>query len=80
VRVPFQLPPEAQNEGQFAFNVDAITMPQKLKGTLTYIVKSDDGTTQEKLDFKLLLPCSAFLVGLPCNGYALQFHMSFLTR
>ncbi|KAK6990578.1 AP-3 complex subunit delta-1-like isoform X2, partial [Biomphalaria glabrata] len=39
VKVPFVLLPEAQNEGQFAFLIDKITMPQKLRGTLTYILK-----------------------------------------
>jgi hypothetical protein len=39
VRVPFTLPAEAQNEGQFAFTVKNINMSQKLKGTVVYIVK-----------------------------------------
>ena len=39
VKVPFVLLPNAQNEGQFAFTVDSINMPQKLKGTLTYVTK-----------------------------------------
>lgn len=70
IQVPFVLLPESQNEGQFAFQVESITMPQKLKGTLTYILKSDDGSSQDKLDFKLTIPCSAYLVGIPCNGDA----------
>lgn len=39
IKVPFILLPNAQNEGQFAFNIQEIKVPQKLKGTLTYIVK-----------------------------------------
>ena len=39
VKVPFALAPEAQTEGQFAFNIQDITVPQKLKGTLTYMVQ-----------------------------------------
>jgi hypothetical protein len=39
VRVPFTLPPGTQNEGQFAFHVNSIAMPQRLKGILTFIVK-----------------------------------------
>uniref|UniRef100_A0A2C9KBU6 AP-3 complex subunit delta domain-containing protein n=1 Tax=Biomphalaria glabrata TaxID=6526 RepID=A0A2C9KBU6_BIOGL len=62
VKVPFVLLPEAQNEGQFAFLIDKITMPQKLRGTLTYILKSGDGSTQDKVDFKINLPCSTYLV------------------
>ncbi|KAH9491695.1 AP-3 complex subunit delta-1 [Bulinus truncatus] len=62
VKVPFVLLPEAQNEGQFAFLIDKITMPQKLRGTLTYILKSADGSTQDKVDFKINFPCSTYLV------------------
>ena len=39
VRVPFALPPSSQNEAQLQFLVNSIAMPQKLKGTLTYIAK-----------------------------------------
>ena len=38
VQVPFILPPNVVNEGQFAFSVDSILMPTKMKGTLTYMV------------------------------------------
>nr|XP_006815142.1 PREDICTED: AP-3 complex subunit delta-1-like [Saccoglossus kowalevskii] len=68
VKVPFQLPPSAANEGQFAFTLQNITMNQKLKGTLTYMIKDDEGTTCEKIDFKLLLPVSAYFLGAPCNS------------
>ncbi|KAK7490361.1 hypothetical protein BaRGS_00018340 [Batillaria attramentaria] len=68
VKVPFTLPPGAQNEGQFAFTVDSITAPQKLRGTLTYIVKSADSSTQEKVDFRISLPCSAYLLTSPCKS------------
>lgn len=67
VKVPFTLPPGAQNEGQFAFTVEDITAPQKLRGTLTYILKSSDGATQEKVDFRISLPCSAYLMTSPCK-------------
>lgn len=46
VKVPFVLLPEAQNEGQFAFMVDKIIMPQKMRGTLTYILKVGYKTNQ----------------------------------
>ena len=29
----------SSNEGQFAFNVESIVMAQKLRGTLTYVIK-----------------------------------------
>ncbi|XP_030851518.1 AP-3 complex subunit delta-1 isoform X2 [Strongylocentrotus purpuratus] len=67
VKVPFQLPPEASNEGQFAFTIHAITMPQKLKGTLTYMVKDDKGSTSEKIDFKVNLPVSSYMLATPCS-------------
>ncbi|ESP05472.1 hypothetical protein LOTGIDRAFT_177167 [Lottia gigantea] len=68
VKVPFNILPESQNEGQFAFSVENITMPQKLRGTLTYIVKSADGSSHDKIDFKLSLPCSSYLVTTPCKS------------
>ncbi|XP_059146899.1 AP-3 complex subunit delta-1-like isoform X2 [Physella acuta] len=68
VKVPFVLLPEAQNEGQFAFMVDKIIMPQKMRGTLTYILKSSDGSTHDKVDFKINLPCSTYLVTTGCNS------------
>lgn len=68
VKVPFILLPNSQNEGQFAFSVESINIPQKLKGTLTYIEKTDDGSTHEKLDFKLNFRCSDFLTSTPCKS------------
>ncbi|XP_062504625.1 AP-3 complex subunit delta-1-like isoform X2 [Corticium candelabrum] len=68
IRVPFQLPQGIANESQFAFTVDSILMPQKLRGTLTYMIKRTDGATSEKLDFKLSLPCCAFVIPVPCDG------------
>ncbi|XP_070562551.1 AP-3 complex subunit delta-1-like isoform X2 [Ptychodera flava] len=68
IKVPFQLPPGAANEGQFAFTIESISMPQKLKGTLTYMIKDDEGSTSEKIDFKLLLPISAYIIGAPCKS------------
>ncbi|VDI68190.1 AP-3 complex subunit delta [Mytilus galloprovincialis] len=68
VKVPFVLLPNSQNEGQFAFSVDSINIPQKLKGTLTYMEKTDDGSTHEKLDFKINFRCSDFLISTPCKS------------
>ncbi|XP_075250046.1 AP-3 complex subunit delta-1-like isoform X2 [Convolutriloba macropyga] len=45
-----------------------IYWPQKLKGTLTYIAASEDGSTQDKVDFKLAVPVSAYLMPLPMDG------------
>jgi len=39
VPVPFVLPAGVSNEGQFAFTVESISQPTRLKGTLTYMVK-----------------------------------------
>lgn len=39
IQVPFILPSGVSNEGQFAFSVESLSQPTKLKGTLTYIVK-----------------------------------------
>ncbi|KAJ8305493.1 hypothetical protein KUTeg_016038 [Tegillarca granosa] len=68
VKVPFILLPNSQNEGQFAFTTQSINMPQKLKGTLTYILKTDEGSTHEKIDFRVNLPCTSYLVSTPVKG------------
>ncbi|RMX51650.1 hypothetical protein pdam_00021484 [Pocillopora damicornis] len=68
VPVPFHLLPESSNEGQFAFTVESIVMVQKLRGTLTYVIKDDEGSTSEKMDFSLFLPCSSFLISTPLSS------------
>ncbi|XP_058138125.1 LOW QUALITY PROTEIN: AP-3 complex subunit delta-1 [Dasypus novemcinctus] len=70
VPVPFQLPPGVSNEAQFVFTVQSIAMAQKLKGTLSFIAKNDEGSTHEKLDFKLHFSCSSYLVTTPCYSDA----------
>ncbi|XP_012500886.1 PREDICTED: AP-3 complex subunit delta-1 [Propithecus coquereli] len=70
VPVPFQLPPGVSNEAQFVFTVQSIVMAQKLKGTLSFIAKDDEGATHEKLDFKLHFSCSSYLTTTPCYSDA----------
>ncbi|CAN8010870.1 unnamed protein product, partial [Ixodes pacificus] len=38
-------------------------MAQRLRGTFTYMLVTDTGSTHEKLDFKLHLPVSSYLIG-----------------
>ncbi|XP_054902454.1 AP-3 complex subunit delta-1 isoform X5 [Poeciliopsis prolifica] len=68
--VPFQLPPGVSNEARFVFTVQSIVMPQKLKGTLTFIVKNEDDSTHEKVDFKLHFTCTSYLITTPCYSDA----------
>ncbi|XP_014651510.1 PREDICTED: AP-3 complex subunit delta-1 isoform X1 [Ceratotherium simum simum] len=70
VPVPFQLPPGISNEAQFVFTIQSIVMAQKLKGTLTFIAKNDEGSTHEKLDFKLHFSCTSYLITTPCYSDA----------
>ncbi|XP_067872412.1 AP-3 complex subunit delta-1 isoform X2 [Heterodontus francisci] len=70
ISVPFQLPPEVSNEARFVFTVESIVMPQKLKGTLAFIVKTDDGSSHEKLDFKLHFTCTSYMITTPCYSDA----------
>ncbi|XP_072100716.1 AP-3 complex subunit delta-1 isoform X2 [Mobula birostris] len=70
ISVPFQLPPDVSNEARFVFTVESIVMPQKLKGTLTFIVKTDDGSSHEKLDFKLHFTCTSYMITTPCYSDA----------
>uniref|UniRef100_A0A3B3TAF1 AP-3 complex subunit delta n=1 Tax=Paramormyrops kingsleyae TaxID=1676925 RepID=A0A3B3TAF1_9TELE len=68
VTIPFQLPPGVSNEARFVFSVQSIVMPQKLKGTLAFIVK--DSSTHEKLDFKLHFTCTSYMITTPCYSDA----------
>ncbi|XP_024261898.1 AP-3 complex subunit delta-1 isoform X2 [Oncorhynchus tshawytscha] len=68
--VPFHLPPGISSEARFIFSVQSIVMPQKLKGTLTFIVKTEDSSTHEKLDFKLHFTCTSYLITTPCYSDA----------
>lgn len=70
VPVPFQLPPGVSNEARFVFSVQSVVMAQKLKGTLSFIAKDEEGATHEKLDFKLQFSCSSYLVTTPCYSDA----------
>ncbi|XP_066889281.1 AP-3 complex subunit delta-1 isoform X1 [Kogia breviceps] len=70
VPVPFQLPPGISNEAQFVFTIQSIVTAQKLKGTLSFIAKNDEGSTHEKLDFKLHFTCTSYLVTTPCYSDA----------
>ncbi|CAG5861347.1 unnamed protein product [Menidia menidia] len=71
--VPFQLPPGVSNEARFVFTVQSIVMPQKLKGTLAFIVKNEDSSTHEKLDFKLHFTCTSYLITTPCYRSVMRF-------
>ncbi|VCW50416.1 unnamed protein product [Gulo gulo] len=70
VPVPFQLPPGVSNEAQFVFTIRSIVTAQKLKGTLSFIAKNDEGSTHEKLDFQLHFSCTSYLVTTPCYSDA----------
>ncbi|XP_012584929.1 PREDICTED: AP-3 complex subunit delta-1 isoform X1 [Condylura cristata] len=70
IPVPFQLPPGISNEAQLVFTVQSIVMAQKLKGTLSFIAKNDEGSTHEKLDFTLLFRCTSYMVTTPCYSDA----------
>ena len=39
IKIPFSLTSNAENEVQFYFNANECTFAQKLKGTLTYMIK-----------------------------------------
>uniref|UniRef100_A0A670K1S0 AP-3 complex subunit delta-1 n=1 Tax=Podarcis muralis TaxID=64176 RepID=A0A670K1S0_PODMU len=70
IPVPFQLPPGVSSEAQFVFTLQSIVMAQKLKGTLAFIIKDEEGSTHEKLDFKLHFSCASYLITTPCYSDA----------
>uniref|UniRef100_A0A914VDM2 AP-3 complex subunit delta n=1 Tax=Plectus sambesii TaxID=2011161 RepID=A0A914VDM2_9BILA len=62
LKVPFNLPQGVSNEHVFRFAVEAINVPQKLRGTLTFLVETENGSVPEKIDFHLKFPCVSFTV------------------
>lgn len=38
------------------------------------ILQDDEGSTSEKMDFSLFLPCSSFLISTPLSRYACSFY------
>ncbi|XP_011502931.1 PREDICTED: AP-3 complex subunit delta-1 [Ceratosolen solmsi marchali] len=64
IKMTFLLLPLSSNEEHIAILVSDVTFPQKLYGTLTYIVQDFNYTIREKLDFILHLPCSSFMINL----------------
>ncbi|XP_060641119.2 AP-3 complex subunit delta-1 isoform X1 [Anolis sagrei] len=70
IAVPFQLPPGVSNEAQFVFSLQSIVMAQKLKGTLSFIVKDEESSTHDKIDFKLHFSCASYLITTPCYSDA----------
>ncbi|XP_012531460.2 AP-3 complex subunit delta-1 [Monomorium pharaonis] len=63
IKLPFQLPLQSNKETEFTVQVSDVTFAQRLRGTLTYMFESTEGTQQEKLDFTVPLSCSKFMVG-----------------
>lgn len=63
IKLPFQLPLQNSKETQFTILVSDVTFAQRLRGTLTYMFETREGTQQEKLDFTVHLSCSKFMVG-----------------
>uniref|UniRef100_A0A4W4FYV5 AP-3 complex subunit delta domain-containing protein n=1 Tax=Electrophorus electricus TaxID=8005 RepID=A0A4W4FYV5_ELEEL len=74
--VPFQLPPGVSNEARFVFSVQSIVMPQKLKGTLTFIVKVRPSKHVTEVDAyaKLLESGDLKSSSLKLEGLNMPFH------
>ncbi|XP_054722236.1 AP-3 complex subunit delta-1-like [Uloborus diversus] len=63
IKLPFQLQPTAVNEIQIVLTVANIAIFQTLRGTLTYMMVIGSSSTHEKLDFKLNVAVSSYMVG-----------------
>jgi AP-3 complex subunit delta-1 len=96
LRLPFSLESgDDENQIELLFNVNDCTYAQKLKGTLTYIIKvsiqasernqdhkvmtffyfkSEKDSFQEKIDFKMNISCSTFLIQRPSDKYYKCFY------
>ncbi|VDN04837.1 unnamed protein product [Thelazia callipaeda] len=62
IPLAFQLPANVSAEHVFRFSVKAVSMPQKLRGNLTFFVDQENETVQDKLDFHILMPTVSFLM------------------
>lgn len=69
LKIPFTLEPGTENHIEYFFNCTECTFPQRLKGTFTYmLMNKESGSSHEKIDFKLKLCCSTFLIKNSCDN------------
>lgn len=69
LKIPFVLNPMVENHIDYFFNISECTFPQSLKGTFTYmLMNKKDGSLHEKVDFKMQLPCTSFLIKNSCDN------------
>ncbi|GFS35853.1 AP-3 complex subunit delta-1 [Nephila pilipes] len=62
-KLPPVIFPGSTPEYHVTLAVDNIALNQTVRGSFTYIVKDTSSTSHEKLDFKLSVPASTFMVG-----------------
>jgi len=63
IKIPFRLSALSSDHVEYYFDVSDCTYPQVLKGTFTYMIMDiENGSIHEKVDFKMQLPCSTFLL------------------
>lgn len=60
--VPFTLPAGGSGTVHVAFTVNSIMVPLVVHGVLSYAYQTPEGVSSGKLDFKLRVPCSTFIV------------------
>ncbi|RMZ94517.1 AP-3 complex subunit delta-1, partial [Brachionus plicatilis] len=56
------------NQFECLFQVNDCTFPQNLKGNFTYKFNTQWGSVHEKIDFKLKIQCSNFLISYSCDN------------
>lgn len=65
---PYQLSltlePQTQSEIELKLTAASVVMPQRLRGSINFLQSS----TNHRLDFKLYLPCSSYLVATKCSS------------
>lgn len=71
VELPHQIPPRAKIEISLVVAVDDSTCSHYLRGILTYMAQMESGSVSEKMDFKLKVPCSIFLINtsISCEDF-----------
>ncbi|KAI5735013.1 hypothetical protein M8J77_013087 [Diaphorina citri] len=68
VRLLAELSPGSRQESNLTLKFSEASMNHKIRGTLSYISQNKDGSTEDKLDFWLSIPVTAFIYPAQLSG------------
>lgn len=67
-RLLAELLPGSRQESNLDLEFSETAMSHKIRGTLSYISQNKDGSTEDKLDFWLMIPVTAFIYPAQLSG------------